>query len=254
VGAVTGYRSAISWNTEVNSVGIITWFEPPNPNGAIAIYHEGHSGDATETGAETISWLLQRGWSVIALNPPRVPHMYLRDLHSGEDNPLWRMLYGIGQVTEWIHRSWAPGRDPVVVAIGHSGGGWASLLYAALDERIDATAVVSGFVPVSQRLELAGLNVGDWEQIDPSTFGVLDYTDIVRLADTRELLLSYSELDDCCFRLSAANPFAQWLVAEAEGSPARLATVISSGSQHGLSPEGYAALQELLDRALARGH
>jgi hypothetical protein len=254
VGLVTGYRSAISWNTEVNSVGMITWFEPPDANGAIAIYHEGHGGEATEIGAETISWLLQRGWSVIALNLPRVPHMYLRDLHSEEENPLWRMLYGIGQVTEWIHRNGAPGRDPVVVAIGNSGGGWASLLYAALDERIDATVVVSGFVPVSQRLVETGTDVGDWEQIDPTTFGVLDYTDVIRLANSRELLLTYSQLDDCCFRLSSADPFALWLVNTAQEAPAKLTTVISSGGQHGLSSEGYVALQELLDRAVARGH
>lgn len=253
VGVVTGYQSAISWNSEVNSIGVITWFEPPNHNGAIAIYHEGHGGDATEIGAETISWLLQRGWSVISLNLPRVPHMYLRDLHSQEDNPLWRLLYGIGQVTEWIHRSWAPGRDPVVVAIGSSGGGWASLLYAALDQRIDATAVVSGFVPVSQRLEESGFNLGDWEQVDPSTFGALDYTDVVRLANTRDLLLTYSELDDCCFRMSSVDPFAQWLSAAVDEAPAPLTTVISSGGQHGFTPGGYAALQELLDRALARG-
>src|SRR5207302_9631060 len=110
-------------------------------------------------GAETISWLLQRGWSVITVNLPRVPHMYLRDLHSDEQNPLWRMLYPIAQATKWIHESWAPGRDPVVVAIGRSGGGWAALLYAALDQRIDATAVVNSFVPVTERLADGGMDV-----------------------------------------------------------------------------------------------
>jgi pimeloyl-ACP methyl ester carboxylesterase len=233
---------------------MITLFEPMDPNGAIAIYHEGHGGESTEIGAETISWLLQRGWSVVSLNLPRVAHMALRDSHSEEDNPLWRMLYGIAQVTQWIHRSWAPDRDPVVVAIGRSGGGWASLLYAALDQRIDATVVVSGFVPVSERLsDQFGRNVGDWEQMDPTTLGVLDYTDLVRLASTRDLLLTYSELDDCCFRLSSADPFAQWLVNPAQVAPGQVTTVISSTREHGLSSDGYVALQTLLDRTLSRG-
>jgi dienelactone hydrolase len=252
VGAVTGYQSAVSWSTSVNAVGSVTWFEPPNPNGGIVIYHEGHGGDATDIGAETISWLLQRNWSVVALTVPRMDHMDLRNRNSNEANPLWRMLYGIGQVTEWVHRSWAPDHDPVVVAVGRSGGGWASLLYAALDERIDATAVVSGFVPLSQRLDV--WNLGDWEQIDPVTFGSIDYTDIVRLADTRELLLTYSEFDDCCFRVTAADPFKEWLDQEALSAPAKLTTVLQSGRQHGLASEGYAALGRLLDRALARGH
>ena len=141
-----------------------------------------------------------------------------------------------------------------MVAIGRSGGGWASLLYAALDQRIDATAVANAFVPLSQRLEDSGMDLGDWEQIDPSTFGTLDYTDLVRLASTRDLLLTYSEVDDCCFRVSSADPFAQWLTAAAKEAPAKLTTVISNTSEHGLSSEGYAALEDLLDRALARGH
>jgi len=167
---------------------------------------------------------------------------------------MWRMLYGVGQVTEWIHRTWAPNRDPVVVAIGRSGGGWASLLYSAFDRRIDATAVIAGFVPIGQRLGDEGRDVGDWEQIDPVTFGALDYTDIVRLANTRDLLLTYSQFDDCCFRVSPSDPFALWLNTAATESPATQTTVISSSSDHGLSPEGYAALQDLLNRALSRGH
>jgi len=254
VGTVTGYQSATTWYTNVNAVGWITLFEPASPNGAIAIYHEGHGGEATEAGSETISWLLARGWSVVALNLPRVSHMQLRDMHADEGNPMWRMLYGIGQVTEWIHRVWSPDRDPVVVAIGRSGGGWASMLYAALDERIDATAVVSGFVPLSERLDEAGRNPGDWEQLDPVTFGSLDYTGIVRLADTRDLLLTFSEFDDCCFRLSESDPFVQWLGNESTAAPGKLTTVVSSSRAHGLTPEGYVALGELLDRALARGH
>ena len=164
------------------------------------------------------------------------------------------MLYGMGQVTEWIHKSWAPDRDPVVVAIGRSGGGWASLLYAALDQRIDATVVINAFVPVSQRLKGGGMDLGDWEQIDPLTFGVLDYTDMIRLASTRDLLVTYAEQDECCFQVSTDDPFAQWLSVASQESSAQLTTVISSGSEHGLSQEGYVALQELLDRALARGH
>jgi len=254
VGGVTGYQSAVSWSTDVNAVGTITWFEPPNPNGAIAIYHEGHGGDATDLGAETISWLLQRRWSVVAVSMPRVSHMSLRDDHWTEGNPLWRMLYGIGQVTEWIHKSWAPGRDPVVVAVGRSGGGWSALLYAALDQRIDATAVVNGFVPINLRLAENDLNLGDWEQNDPLTFSAVDYTDLVRLADTRDLLLTYSELDPCCFRILPTDPYARWLELEGQEVSGRLTTLISNEAEHGLSQAGYAALDDLLNRALARGH
>jgi hypothetical protein len=251
VGLVQGYASAVSWNTNENAVGVITWFEPWVPNGAIAIYHEGHGGEATEIGAETISWLLARGWSVVSLNMPRVSHMHFRDLHAGDTNPAWRMLYGIGQVTEWIHRSWAPGRDPVVVAIGRSGGGWSTLLYGALDPRIDATVVASGFEPLTQRLMADGADIGDWEQTAPSVFGVLDYTDIVRMAANRPLLVTYNKWDGCCFRKTTDDPFVQWLRDLPQDGYSLTTTVVSENLAHGLSPEGYNALGALLDDLLA---
>lgn len=254
VGSVQGYQSAVSWVTNINYVGSITYFEPPNPNGAIAIYHEGHGGDATDIGAETISWLLARGWSVVALNMPRVPHMWVRDFHTGEGSPIWRMLYGIGQVTEWIHRSWAPGRNPVVVAIGRSGGAWTSLLYSALDPRISATVVVSGFEPVTQRLASGGVDIGDWEQAAPGIFGVLDYTDIVRLAATRPLLLTFDEDDPCCFRKTLADPFVQWLMRDVPASGGKVTTIISDEGLHGLSTSAYSAIANILDSVLMARH
>jgi hypothetical protein len=249
VGAVTGYRRAVSWSTYENSVGSITYFEPPEPNGAIAIWQEGHGGESTEVGAETISWLLARGWSVVALNMPRVPHMWIHDWYAGDDASLWRMLYGIGQVTEWIHRSWAPGRDPIVVAVGRSGGAWTTLMYGALDSRIDATVVVNGFEPISQRLEGDAVDIGDWEESEPSVFGTLDYTDLVRLATSRKLLVTYTERDNCCFRKTSADAFVQWLhsLGAATG---QVSTVVSGGVEHGLSAEGYSALDELLSSLL----
>lgn len=251
VGQVQGYKSAVSWNTDVNHVGYITYFTPPNPNGAIAIYHEGHGGEATEIGAETISWLLARGWSVVALNMPRVPHMLVRDNHAGDGSAVWRMLYGVGQVTEWIHRSWAPGRDPLVVLIGRSGGGWTSLLYSALDPRIDAAVTIAGFEPLSERLQSDAVNMGDWEQTAPGVFGVLDYTDLARLAATRPLMVTYDESDDCCFQKTSADPFVQWLIQQRQSDGAQVTTSVYDNGVHGLGADGYAALGSLLDSLLA---
>jgi hypothetical protein len=252
VGLVQGYQRAVMWSTDVNSVGAITLFEPPQPNGAIAIWQEGHGGEPTEIGAETISWLLARGWSVVAVSMPRVPHEWIRDMNPDEeDGSVWRMLYGIGQVTEWIHRAWAPGRDPVVVALGRSGGAWTTLLYAALDPRIDATVVINGFEPLSQRLYHDAVDIGDWEQAAPSVFGVLDYDDIVRLAAQRDLLITYNEHDVCCFQKTTSDPFVQWL-GSAEAGAGRITIVVSDAYEHGLSAEGYAALDSLLTELLTR--
>jgi hypothetical protein len=80
---------------------------------------------------------------------------------------------------------------------------------------------------------------------------VLDYDDIVRVASERDLLISYNEHDVCCFQKTTSDPFVQWL-GSAEAGGGKVTTVVSDAYEHGLSAEGYAALDSLLTALLAR--
>jgi hypothetical protein len=95
-----------------------------------------------------------------------------------------------------------------VVMLGKSGGGWATTLYAALDERIQFSAQVAGTVPMVIRAE----NVGDWgdyEQVLPALYRIAGYMDLYALAASngrRHLHVLIVE-DDCCFKGRRMEPY-----------------------------------------------
>jgi len=84
--------------------------------------------------------------------------------------------------------------EPVVVALNHalsqasfdfvgmigiSGGGWTTVLSAALDPRIDLSVSVAGSIPLSMRTSEA--DVGDWEQFEPGLYRLAGYPDLYLL-------------------------------------------------------------------------
>ena len=122
----------------------ITWFVPRAPwNGRFAIYHEGHGGAAVEIGAETIDWLLDRGWHVIAVDMPLVglnrvdtrpgleAHGEFESLDDGLTSPITYFLSPVRLIVDWIHEL-DPGRDPDLLLIGRSGGRPDVVVYGAV--------------------------------------------------------------------------------------------------------------------------
>jgi len=63
-----------------------------------------------------------------------------------------------------------------IVMTGISGGGWSTILYAAIDPRISLSYPVAGSVPFFLR----DVDWGDWEQ---------NVTDLYRIADYPELYI-----------------------------------------------------------------
>jgi dienelactone hydrolase len=96
--------------------------------------------------------------------------------------------------------------DPTRVGVaGLSGGGWQTLLLAALDERITLANPVAGYSSMFNRLEHPK-EVGDSEQIPCDMGAVADYTHLTALVAPRPLLLTYNANDDCCFVAEHALP------------------------------------------------
>jgi hypothetical protein len=124
-------------------------------------------------------------------------------------------------------------------------------MYAALDPRIDLAVTVAGYEPLTQRLASDGFDMGDWEQTAPGVFGVLDYTDIVRLAAVRPLLVTYDEDDPCCFGKTPGDPFVQWLTRDVPAGGGKVTTILSDEHLHALSTAGYVALGAMLDSLIA---
>jgi dienelactone hydrolase len=88
---------------------------------------------------------------------------------------------------------------------GLSGGGWQTLLLAALDERVALANPVAGYSSMLSRLEHLQ-EVGDSEQIPCDMCTLADYTHLTALVAPRPLLLTYNARDECCFVAEHALP------------------------------------------------
>lgn len=81
---------------------------------------------------------------------------------------------------------------------GLSGGGWQTIMLAALDERITLANPVAGYCSLLARVN-GDNNIGDAEQIPADLCRLADYTHLTAMVAPRPLLLTYNARDDCCF-------------------------------------------------------
>lgn len=88
---------------------------------------------------------------------------------------------------------------------GLSGGGWQTIVLAALDTRITLAVPVAGYTAVRSRIG-CDPDMGDLEQNPPDMVSVLDYQEMTAMLAPRPALLINNEFDDCCFRSATAKP------------------------------------------------
>jgi len=265
VGDVTGWATTEDFRIDYADgrfASRVTRYVPADPvPGRLAIFHEGHDATARVLGADVISWLLARRWTVVAMDmpmvgqnavdavPPLVDHNELWRLDEGGPSPLAWLLLPVKAVVDGFVAE-HPDDDRTVLMVGRSGGGWTTYLTGALDPRIDVAVSVAGGSPSSQRLldVLEAWELGDYEQFFPQLYDVVGHENLIAAAGTRALFVAYSPRDPCCYRLGPDDPFFAWLAAagESTGKPI-VAAVDPEQRRHGLSP---AQLEEL-DRFLA---
>lgn len=240
----------------------VTRFMPPDPvAGRLAIFHEGHDATARVAGADVVSWLLARRWTVVAMDlpmvglnapdarPPVVHHNELWRLDDGVTSPLAHFVLPVKAVVDGFVAE-HPGADRTILMVGRSGGGWTTYVSAAIDPRIDLAVAVAGGSPASQRLldVLEAWELGDYEQFFPQLYDVVGHENLIATAGSRGLFVAYGARDPCCYRLGPDDPFFPWLVAAGamHGKPVEVA-VDPDHRRHGLSPVQLAALERFLD-------
>lgn len=104
-----------------------------------------------------------------------------------------------------------PHADPSrIAATGLSGGGWQTIVLAALDTRIALANPVAGFSSFVTRAQWPDKDLGDSEQTPSDLAAVADYTHLAALVAPRALQLTYNANDTCCYRADyALGPLVQ---------------------------------------------
>jgi hypothetical protein len=189
-------------------------FHSKSPNHKVVIYHEGHRGDFF-LGLNTIVSLLGSGYDVIAVSMPllglnKQPTIHFprfgsvtfasHDHFKMLDGPTFNSIkFFVEPVVMAVNYSLQSGYEEVDM-IGFSGGGWTTVVSAAVEPRISNSYSVAGSYPIYLR---SGQDPWDYEQSEIGLFRIANYLELYVLASygedrTHTQVVNY--YDPCCFK------------------------------------------------------
>ena len=206
-------RLTVEMKYGINSISYL--FIPEKSNGKLILYHQGHGGDFI-LGKRTIQFFLDQNFTVLALTMPLVgmnnqpivemegfgkikliSHEQLKLLETDSFNPM-RLFFDPIQINltflqkEYDFKQYS--------MIGISGGGWTTVIYSAIDERISDSFSIAGSVPFYLRVN--DRDIGDYEQTNSDLYQNVNYLEIYVLSgygDGRKHIQIFNKNDPCCF-------------------------------------------------------
>ena len=206
-------RLTVEMEYDINSVSYL--FIPEQSNEKLILYHQGHGGDFL-LGKNTIQFFLDRNFTVITLSMPLlgmnnqpvveidglgelklVSHNQLRLLEANNFNPMKLFLDPIQINLNFLDKEY---NFKQYSMIGLSGGGWTTVVYSAIDERISNSFSVAGSMPFYLRVD--GRDMGDYEQTNIELYKNVNYLELYVLStygDGRKHIQIFNKNDPCCF-------------------------------------------------------
>jgi len=206
-------RLTIEMEYGINSVSYL--FIPEESNEKLIFYHQGHGGDFI-LGKDTIQFFLNRNFTVLALTMPLIgmnnqpiieidglgqmklsSHEQLRLLETNNFNPMKLFLDPIQINLTFLKKEYDFHRYSM---IGLSGGGWTTVVYSAIDERISDSFSVAGSIPFYLRVDER--DIGDYEQANIDLYQNVNYLELYILSsygDGRKHIQIFNKNDPCCF-------------------------------------------------------
>ena len=206
-------RLTVEMEYGINSVSYL--FIPEQPNEKLILYHQGHGGDFL-LGYNTIQFFLDRNFTVFAMTMPLLgmndqpvveidglgkiklnSHNQLRLLEANNFNPMKLFLDPIQINLNFLDKEYNFKRYSM---IGLSGGGWTTVLYSAIDDRISDSFSVAGSMPFYLRID--SRDRGDYEQTNIELYQNVNYLELYVLGaygDDRQHVQIFNKNDSCCF-------------------------------------------------------
>jgi hypothetical protein len=206
-------RLTVEMEYGINSVSYL--FIPKQSNEKLILYHQGHNGDFL-LGKDTIQFFLDRNFTVVALSMPLlginnqpvveinglgemklISHNQLRLLEANNFNPMKLFLDPIQINLNFLDKKY---NFKQYSMIGLSGGGWTTVVYSAIDERISNSFSVGGSMPFYLRID--SRDMGDYEQTNIELYQNVNYLELYVLGaygDGRKHVQIFNKNDPCCF-------------------------------------------------------
>jgi len=206
-------RLTVEMEYGINSVSYL--FLPEQPNEKLILYHQGHGGDFL-LGKDTIKFFLDRNFTVFAMTMPLLgmnnqpvveidgigkiklnSHNQLRLLEANDFNPMKLFLDPIQINLNFLEKEY---NFKQYSMIGLSGGGWTTIVYSAIDERISDSFSVAGSIPFFLRVD--SRDMGDYEQTNVELYQNVNYLEFYVLSgygDGRKHVQIFNKNDPCCY-------------------------------------------------------
>ena len=206
-------RLTVEMEYGINSVSYL--FIPEQSNEKLILYHQGHGGDFL-LGKDTIQFFLDRNFTVLAMSMPLlgmnnqpvveidglgemklISHKKLRLLEANNFNPMKLFLEPIQINLNFLDKEY---NFKQYSMIGLSGGGWTTVVYSAIDERISDSFSVGGSIPFYLRVD--SRDMGDYEQTNIELYKNVNYLELYVLSaygDGRQHVQIFNKNDLCCF-------------------------------------------------------
>ena len=206
-------RLTVEMEYGINSISYL--FIPEKSNEKLILYHQGHGGDFI-LGKNTIQFFLDRNFTVLASTMPLVgmnnqpiveidgfgkikliSHEQLKFLEVNNFNPMKLFLDPIQINLTFLDKEYDFDQYSMV---GLSGGGWITVVYSAIDERISNSFSVAGSMPFYLRVDER--DVGDYEQTNIDLYRNVNYLELYILSasgDGRKHVQIFNINDPCCY-------------------------------------------------------
>ena len=206
-------KLTVKMDYNVNSISYL--FIPEESSQKLIFYHHGHDGDFL-LGSNTIQFFLDRNFTVVAMTMPLIgmnnqpiveidglgqtkliSHNQFRLLESDTFNPMKFFIHPIQVNMNFLEEEYDFERYSIV---GLSGGGWTSVVYSAIDDRITDSVSVAGSIPFYLRVNER--DIGDYEQTNIDLYKITNYLELYVLSgygDDRKHIQIFNKNDPCCF-------------------------------------------------------
>lgn len=207
---------------DMNSISYL--FLPENSNNKLVIYHQGHEGEDFSLDKDKIQFFLERGYSVLIFamvthglnNEPIIDfpefgklrlnsHNHFKLIESQTFHPIKYFIEPIVLALNYIDKEYD---FDAYYMVGLSGGGWTTVLYSALDERISQSYSVAGSFPMYLRAN--SKNFGDYEQTIPDLYRIVNYEELYVMdsyGNDRKSIQIFNKADPCCFSAELYEEF-----------------------------------------------
>jgi hypothetical protein len=242
-----------------------------SPKG-LFVYHHGHDGNplAFESPNVVIRAMIERGYDIIIHCMPGIGWNnigqvriktwdgwgYLTDSRN-EQHALFSMVdtgdghfirFFVEPVLASIDLAMRQRAYRQVVMAGHSGGGWATTIAAALDERIGLSVSYAGSLPFFARHK--GKDLGDAEQTDSAFYREFPYPLLYELASgsaatKRVHYQVFNANDSCCFDSDSAATLQRYVSARPPQPDRDLRIAIVRNTGHYMAAD---AILEIIGR------